>query len=208
MQPPDFLPSLPTPADIQAYLDATPYAAEDHNRCPRNVVRDHLAHCLDGALFAALALRRLGYPPMIVDLLPAPGTDDDHVLAIYRLDGRWGAVAKSNFSGLRSRQPVYLNLRELVMSYFEDFYNVDGMRTLRSYTRPLGLARFDRLDWATTDHGADAIEQALLRLRPIPLLTSLQAARLSPMDPLSYQAGMLGTNPAGLYRPQDPGPTH
>jgi hypothetical protein len=97
------LSALSSPADIQAYLDATPYSPEERDRCPLNVMRDRVAHCLDGGLFAAMALRRLGYPPLIIDLLPEPGLDDDHVLAIFKRDGCYGAVAKSNFAGLRYR---------------------------------------------------------------------------------------------------------
>ncbi|NMC78250.1 MAG: hypothetical protein GYA59_02710 [Chloroflexi bacterium] len=194
--------SLDSPARIQAFLDETPYSAEDANRCPLRVLRERKAHCLDGGLFAAATLRRLGFPPLIVDLLPEPGLDDDHVLAIYRLSGRYGAVAKSNFSGLRFREPVYRNLRELVMSYFEDFFNQQGQRTMRGYTRPVNLAAYDRLDWMTRDSGADAIEKRLYRLKCIPVLTLEMAAALHPLDALSFQAGMLGTNPAGLYRPK------
>jgi hypothetical protein len=195
------LAELNTPARIQAYLDATPYAAESRNRCPLTVLRDRRAHCLDGGLFAALALRRLGYPPLIVDLLPEPGTDDDHILAIYRQNDGIGAVAKSNFTGLRSREPVYRTLRELAMSYFEVYFNVDGVRTLRAYTRPLNLAPFDRLGWTWSDEGADAIEQHLYKLRPIPLITPEQAAALGPLDSLTYRAGTLESDPAGMYQP-------
>lgn len=194
--------SLDSPAKIQAFLDETPYSAENANRCPVSVLQDRQAHCLDGGLFAAAALRRLGYPPLIIDLLPEPDTDDDHVLAIFKQNDCWGAVAKSNFVGLRSREAIYRTLRELVMSYFEDFYNVNGQKTLRSYTRPVNLQRFDKVGWMWRNEGADAIEQYLYKLKRIPLLNEEMAARLSPMDKLSYQAGMLGVNEAGLYKPQ------
>lgn len=193
--------SLDSPVKIQAYLDTTRYSAEEANRCPVRVLNDQQAHCLDGGLFAAAALRRLGDPPVIVDLLPEPGLDDDHVLAIFRRAGRWGAVAKSNFVGLRYREPVYRSLRELVMSYFEQFYNSEGVKTLRSYTRPVDLTRFDHLNWMGSDAGVDAIEKFLKGLATRPLLTPEMAAALAPVDPLSYQAGMLATDPAGLYRP-------
>ena len=195
------LASLTSPAKIQAYLDATPYSASDENRCPRRVMQDRLAHCLDGGLFAAAALHRLGFPPLIVDLLPEPKLDDDHVLAVFHYHGCYGAVAKSNYSGLRFREPVFRSLRELVMSYFEDFFNVDGLKTLRGYTRPLHLAAYDRMDWEVNDRAADAVEKRLKKLRPIPVLAGGMAGELSPADALSYHAGMLGTNPAGLYKP-------
>jgi hypothetical protein len=194
--------SLDSPSKIQAFLDETPYSAEDRNRCPLNVLRDRQAHCLDGALFGASILRRLGYPPLLVDLYPDPGMDDDHVLAIFKRASRFGAVAKSNFVGLRYREPVYHDLRQLVMSYFNDFFNVNGVKTLRFYTRPLHLKAFDKLDWTANDAGVDAIEQRLLTLPRFPLLTPEMAASLSPVDALTYKAGLLNVNYAGLYKPQ------
>jgi hypothetical protein len=197
----DLLASLTSPLKIQAFLDNTPYAAESRNRSPLNVIRDGFAHCLDGGLFGAMALRRLGYPPLIVDLLPVPGTDDDHVLAIYKLHGCYGAVAKSNFSGLRLREPIFRTLRELALSYFENFFNLHGQKTLRAYTRPVNLAAYDRYNWEWDDRGADLLEQRLFKLKKIDLLSTTAIAGLSPVDSLSYRAGMLGTNPAGLYQP-------
>jgi hypothetical protein len=196
------LDGLATPATIQAYLDSIPYAPENRNRCPLNVLRDRRAHCLDGALFAAMALLRIGQPPVVIDLLPEPGTDDDHVLAIYKCNGHFGAIAKSNYAGLRFREAVYRTLRELVMSYFEVFYNVQGAKTLRSYTRPLNLRVFDALNWTVDDGGADAIETRLKALCRFPLLTPALEAVLTPVDARSYEAGMLGTNLAGLYQPK------
>ena len=97
--------------------------------------------------FSAAALRWLGYPPLIVDLEAV--RDSDHVLAVYRADGHWGAVAKSDYAGLRSREPVYRTVRELVMSYFEHYYNPAGEKSLRAYSRPVNLARFDHMGWMT-----------------------------------------------------------
>jgi hypothetical protein len=194
--------SLDQPYKIQAFLDGMPYSAEDRNRCPLNVLGDRQAHCLDGALFAAAALSQLGDPPVVVDLFPDPGMDDDHVLALFWRRGRLGALAKSNFVGLRYREPVYRSLRELVISYFNDFYNLNGVKTLRYYTRPLGLSSFKRLDWLVNDAGADGIEKRLLQLRRIPLLLPEIAADLVPVDQLAYKAGMLNVNFDGLYKPK------
>jgi len=199
------LAALDSPFAIQSYLDATPYSPEDRDRCPLNVMRDRLAHCLDGGLFAAMALRRLGYPPLIVDLLPAPGLDDDHVLAIFKQEGCFGAVAKSNFVGLRYREPIYRSLRELVMSYFELFYNVDGLKTLRGYTAPCNLARLDHTGWMWDDAGVASVMPAVLKLRQFPIAGPAALAGLSRVDDLSYRAGMLATNPAGLYKPKAAG---
>jgi hypothetical protein len=196
------LASLSSPAAIQAYLDATPYSPEERDRCPLNVVRDRVAHCLDGGLFAAMALRRLGHPPLVVDLLPEPGIDDDHVLAIFRHGDCYGAVAKSNFVGLRYREPVYRSLRELVMSYFEVFYNVDGLKTLRGYTVPLNLNLFDRYGWTWDDDGVEPIVKRMGEIRRFTVLSPDAAAGLALVDDLSYRAGMLVVNPAGLYKPK------
>jgi len=195
------LADLDSPYRIQAFLDALPYADEKFNRCPLRVLQDGRANCFDGALFAAAALRRLGHPPVIVDLLAAPGTDDDHTIAIYRRDGFLGAVAKSNCVGLRFREPVYRSLRELVMSYFEFYFNVEGEKTLREYTSPLNLKSFDYLDWTCCDEGLEPIIRHLGTLRRFPVITPQMAAALSPVDARTYEAGFLGANPAGLYRP-------
>jgi hypothetical protein len=195
--------ALTSPIKIQAFLDATPYSPENQNRNPLRVMTDHLAHCLDGGLFGALALRRLGYPPLIVDLLPDPGMDDDHVLAIFKKEGCLGAVAKSNFAGLRYREPVYRTMRELIMSYFEDFYNVNGLRTLRYYTVTVDLSLYDATGWMVDDKGCDVIEEALKHLRKYRLISPAQGKALHPVDELSYRSGTICTNPDGLYKPMN-----
>jgi len=191
--------SLTSPVKIQAFLDSIPYSAEDIYRCPLRVLRDRKAHCFDGAMFAAAALRRLGYPPLVLDMLPH--NDDDHLLALYQRDEHWGAVAKSNFVGLRFREPVYRTLRELVMSYFEDFYNVDREKTLRGYTVPLNLSALDPLKWMTSDETMDVIADKLDKIRKVNLLTDDMIAGLTSVDERSYQAGLMGVNAAGLYKP-------
>ncbi len=197
----DLVESLTSPLKIQNYLDSLPYVGEDLNRSPLRVIRDRQCHCLDGGILAALALRRLGYPPLILDLVPEPNTDDDHVLAIFSQNGCYGAVAKSNFVGLRYREPVYRSLRELVMSYFEQFYNIAGLKTLRGYTRPLNLSRFDRFEWAARESGVEKIVKALYRRQTNSVIDSAQGVSLSPVDRRSYEAGMLGVNYEGLYKP-------
>ena len=194
--------SLNSPMDIQAYLDKTPYSINSCDRSPLRVMRDGVAHCLDGGLFAAAALRHLGYPPLLVDILPIPNSDDDHILAIYKRNGGYGCLAKSNFPGLRSRQPVYRSLRELVMSYFEVFFNLDGTRSLRSYTAPLNLKRFDRYEWTWRDEAGPIIEAHLDRMYQYRILTPEMEVELPPMDPFSLKVFMTGVNPAGLFKPK------
>jgi hypothetical protein len=193
--------SLATPFKIQNFLDSVPYSGEDRYRAPLTFLRDRKGHCFDGAMFAMAMLRRLGHPPLLVDMLPN-SRDDDHMLALYTRDGHWGAVAKSNFSGLRFREPVYRTVRELVMSYFESYYNAAGEKTLRAYTMPLNLKAFDRYNWLTDDAAMDRIADRLGEIRNYKVVTPRMVKNLSPLDRRSYDAGMLGVNADGLYKPQ------
>jgi hypothetical protein len=185
---------LATAEKIQSFLDSEIAYNKEKNgptcRSPRRVLRDRLAHCMEGALFAAAALRFHGYPPLLLDLEAV--RDDDHVLAIYRQRGHWGAIAKSNYAGLRFREPVYRTLRELVMSYFEHYYNLEGEKTLRGYSRPVNLRRFDRLDWMTAENDVWAVAEHLCHIAHIPLLTGALARNLNRVDPRLMAAGLVG----------------
>jgi len=191
---------LTSPNKIQLFLDEFTYSSEEMYRCPLQVLRDGVAHCFDGALFAAAMLRQIGYPPLILDMVPND-RDDDHILALYKVDGHWGAVAKSNFVGLRYREPIYRSLRELVMSYFEQYYNVMREKTLRAYTLPLSLKTFDKFNWMTSDDHLDRIAKKLDQLKRIPVITSAMETGLSLLDQRSYQTGLDGSIEAGLFQP-------
>jgi hypothetical protein len=193
------LDSLSSPAHIQAFLNAIPYSEDPYYRCPLRVLRERKAHCFDGALFAAMALRRIGSLPLILELIPNE-RDDDHLMALFKQEDCWGAVAQSNFTGLRYREPVYRSLRELVMSYFDDFFNPLGEKTLRGYRGPINLRVFDRLDWMASDSGLETLADGMNRYRVVPLISDAMAARLIPQDERSLNAGLLGSNPAGLFR--------
>lgn len=195
-----FIARLTTPLKIQAFLDELPYSTEHAYRSPPRVLRERIAHCFDGALFAAAILRRLGHSPLIMEMLPND-RDDDHLLALYKWNGHWGAVAKSNFVGLRFREPIYRSLRELVMSYFEQFYNVEREKTLRSYTLPLNLKAFDKWNWMTSDEHLERIAERLDTIRKVPVLTEPMISTLSLVDERSYRAGLLEANKRGLYTP-------
>jgi len=192
---------LDTPNRIQLFLDGLAYSTETVYRSPLRVLRERTCQCFDGALLAAALLNRLGYPAMILDLLPND-RDDDHVLALFRQDMHWGAVAKSNFAGLRFREPVYRTVRELIMSYFEQYYNLHREKTLRGYTRPLALKSFDRKEWMTRDETMHLIADRLDEIGRAYILTKRMIARLSPVDKRSCNAGLLGANRAGLSRPK------
>jgi hypothetical protein len=196
----ELLSGLTSPEKIQSFLDSIPYSAEDINRCPLRVLQDRRAHCYDGAFFAAAAMRRIGLPPVVVDMIPEPGRDDDHLLAVFKRGGLLGAVAKSNFVGLRYREAIHRNLRELVLSYFEDYFNVEGEKTLRAYTRPLDLRSFDRLQWEWRDEGIDAIASQLWQIRCVALFPA-ETVVLSPVDGRSLAAGLFESDPDGLFMP-------
>jgi len=184
---------LSTPEKIQRFMDELGYNKEaDGETCrsPRRVLRDRTAHCMEGALFGAAALRVNGFPPLLLDLEAL--RDDDHVLAIFRVRGCWGAIAKSNYSGLRYREPVYRTLRELAMSYFEHYYNPARQKTLRGYSRPVHLARFDRIRWMTAEEDVWAIPEYLTTIAHRPLLAPALIPRLGRVDDRLYRAGRLG----------------
>jgi hypothetical protein len=185
---------LSTPARIQQFLDREiRYNLEpDGDTChsPRTVLRKGVAHCMEGAMLAAVALRMLGHPPLLVDL--EAERDSDHVLAVYRVDGHWGAVAKSDYSGLRSREPVYRNIRELVMSYFDHYYNPEGEKTLRGYSRPVNLRQFDPHGWMTAEEDVWMVPNYLCEIKHTSILSRSMLRKLEPMDDRSFAAGRLG----------------
>jgi hypothetical protein len=163
------------------------------------LLRDRKGHCFDGALFAAMALRRIDYAPMILELIPNE-RDDDHLLALFKQHNFWGAVAQSNFTGLRYREPVYRNLRELVMSYFEDHFNSLGEKTLRGYRGPIHLVTFDHLDWMSSDAGLEILADEMDRYRIHSILSDEMISCLSLVDERSLRAGLMGANPTGLFK--------
>ena len=155
--------SLNTPAKIQKFIDDIPYQYADSAWSPRRVLRERKGHCLEGALLAAAALRVNGYPPLLMDLEAVH--DDDHVLAVFRQNGLWGSIAKSNFAGLRLRAPVYRTLRELALSYFDHYYNLRGQRTLRAYSLPVNLCRLDNQHWMTSEDDVWCVPEFLIAAR-------------------------------------------
>jgi len=186
--------SLKTPVKIQQFLDnEIRYNLEpggDTCHSPRTVLRKRVAHCMEGAMLAAAALRMLGHPPLLVDL--EAERDSDHVLAVYRSAGYWGAVAMSDYSGLRSREPVYRNIRELVMSYFEHYFNPAGEKTLRAYSRPVNLRQFDHRGWMTSEEDVWVVPNYLCEIKHTPVLPKTMLRRVAPMDKRLFAAGRLG----------------
>lgn len=186
-----FLRSLAPPWRIQRYLDGIAYDVKGaHCRSPRRVLREEAAQCMDGAMFAAAALRVQGRPPLILDLEAVQ--DDDHVLALFRERGGWGAVARSNYSGLRYREPVHPTIRSLVLSYFESYFNLRRQKTLRRYSNPRSLARFDRIPWMTAEEDLWEIPRWLETIRHHRLLPPAAERALGPVDVRMFEAGKVG----------------
>jgi hypothetical protein len=185
---------LSNPEKIQYYLDYDiGYNKEEEGetcRSPRRVLRDRLAHCAEGAFFAAAALRVQGYEPLIVDLEAV--RDDDHLLAVFKEHGHWGAIAKSNYAGLRYREPVYRTVRELVMSYFDHYYNPRGEKTLRAFSKPVNLKRFDPRQWMTTEDDLWDICEYFCTVSHSRIMTSQMELKRRRMDKRLYEAGMVG----------------
>lgn len=188
------------PMDIQLFLNSIPYNHECTCRSPRLVMKYKRAHCFEGALFAAAALRFLGYDPIILDM--GAWNDDDHVVALFKENGRWGSIAKSNFTTIRYREPVYKSTRELVLSYFDFYFNSLGQKTLRSYSRPVRLAPFDVRDWMTTDHDLEFLGDHLTKIHHYPLMNAKMVKSLREVDPDLVKAGLLGSDPKGLFKPK------
>ncbi len=191
---------LETPTKIQVYLNSVAYDPVLGTVSPRVIIREGRANCFEGALLAAAALRQLGHPPLLVDMTAR--NDDDHVLAVFRQNGAWGCVAKSNFTVLRFREPVYRSVRELMMSYIDVFFNSTGEKTLREYSAPFDVSRFDKDDWMTTEKDLGFIGDALNGARHYRVMTRAQVRDLQIADPDLVKAGLLGADPAGLFKPK------
>jgi hypothetical protein len=189
---------IKTPFDVQEFLFSMPYNAEERDRSPLNVILDQQCHCLDGGFLAAILLWKLGFKPLVLDLTPAPALDDDHVLALYQLEGRWGAVAKSNFVQLGFREPVFKNPRELAMSYFEHFINTHKQKTLRGYTRPMDLSALDQA-WMWDESAANRLYKKFYARKPIPLITKSMAKRLNLVREKVFEAETIGTDMSWVF---------
>lgn len=185
---------LNTPGKIQDFLNAIPINREpEGDTClsPRRVLRERRAHCIEGAMLAAAIFRHHGSRPLIVDL-EAADWDDDHVIAVFRRRGAWGAISKTNHATLRYREPVYRTVRELVMSYFHEYTPVDGdQKSLRSYSNPVDLSRFDRRGWMTDEQDVWYVPEYLVEAKHLSILDRGQIASLRPSDPIEVRAAGL-----------------
>ena len=183
---------LRTPGKIQAFLYGLKQNFERHGETcnsVRVVLRERRAHCIEGAITAACALWIHGEPPLLLDFQAV--RDFDHVVAVFRRNGRWGAISKTNGIGLRWRDPVYRSLRELAMSYLHEYYNKRDHKTLRTYSRPYDLRRLKPKTWATPEDGAWHLVDELEATRHYKLMSPAQARSLSRRDPFEREVGNL-----------------
>jgi hypothetical protein len=191
------LAGLRSPSHIQQFLDELAYEEKGGAASPRAVMRSGKAQCFSGALFACAALRELGHPPRLVYIDAV--TDDGHCYALYEKEGLWGAIAKSNFTTLRSREPVY-PLPALGLSYFDGFYNVYGKRTMRAFTIPVELEPFEPRGWRFSEGKLLYIDRAIDLAPRAWKLPRRSNPHVSKVSEQMRQAGLLGSNAAGLWR--------
>ncbi|MGO9482003.1 MAG: hypothetical protein ACLP05_09525 [Candidatus Kryptoniota bacterium] len=191
---------LKKPHDIQSFLNGLKYDSAPGTSSPRIVMRDSKANCFEGALFGAAALRMSGHNPLIVDMIAE--NDDDHVIALFKENGYYGAIAKSNTTLLRFREPVYRTLRELVMSYFDFYCNISGEKTLRSYSNPVDLSRFDNRNWMITNENLDYIGDYLSTIKHHKILSTKQLHNLGRADGDLVDLCFSGAVADGVFKPK------
>ena len=184
---------LNSPRKIQDFVNAIPVNFPVGNSTclsPRRVLRENRAHCIEGAMLAALALRLQGHKPLLLDLISAHH-DFDHVVALFRQHDRWGAISKTNHAVLRYREPVYKTVRELALSFFHEYFDDRGFKTLRSFSRPMDLSRLDKREWITNEKDVWFVIDALRAIPHETIMTRAQITGLRKADALEIAAGKL-----------------
>ena len=188
------LKKLNTPQKIQDFLNNIKINFEEEGETcmsPLTVMKKRKAHCIEGALLAATALRFKGEHPLIVDL-EAAKHDFDHVIAVFKKNNLWGAIGKTNHASLRYREPIYKSIRELVMSFFHEYFlNSNGKKTLRTYSKPINLEIFDKYNWMSSEEDVWFIPEYLTKIKHYPILTKLQIKNLRKADKIEIEAGKI-----------------
>lgn len=183
---------LNTPKKIQDFLNSLKINFEEGgDTClsPRMVLNGRKAHCIEGAILAAAVLKFHGHKPLVLDL-ESTEKDFDHVVAVYMANGCFGALSKTNHAVLRYREPVYKSVRELVMSFFHEYFTDDGVKTLRKYAL-VDLSRFDTLNWETSEKEVWFIPEYLVDVEHIDILDKAQIKNLRLADEIEIEAGKL-----------------
>lgn len=186
--------TLNTPRKIQDYINSIPANFEhDRETCysPLQVLRMNRAHCMEGAMLAACILRFHGFKPLVLDLETIEN-DFDHVVTVFQVDGFWGSISKTNHAVLRYREPIYSSIRELVMSFFHEYFlNSNGLKTLRRYSNPVNLSKFDKQNWMTSDSEVWYIPEYLEKVKHLKILNKKQISNLRPADKIEIEAGKI-----------------
>ena len=184
---------LSTPQKIQDYLNAIPInfeTAGDTCYSPRMVIRNNLAHCAEGAVFAATCLWYHGRKPLLMDLTAATN-DYDHVVALFTENGYWGAISKTNHAVLRYREPVYSTIRELALSYFHEYFTDTGKKTLRSYSVPYDLSKRGMPTWMTSKEYMWDLINDLDNSKHYPIRERMNRVRFRKADPIEIAVGKI-----------------
>ncbi len=183
--------SLNTPGKIQNFINKIPINFEENgDTCysPRRILKENKCHCMEGAVLAVLILQVNGFPPLLVDMT-ASKKDFDHVIAVFEVERKWGAISKTNHATLRYREPIYNSIRELVMSYFHEYTNDNGEKTLRSYSDAVDLSVFDNINWMTTENELWEIPEYLAEVEHFQILAKSQISNLRKADEIEIKAG-------------------
>lgn len=183
---------LNTPVKIQDFLDTLKmnFSEEDPCLCPSEVLKLRTAHCMEGALLAAAALWFHGHKPLLLDLTTTTN-DEDHVVALFQVDGFWGAISKTNHAVLRYREPIYKTVRELAMSYFHEYFLNTGQKTLRTYSEPFDLSNYKHLNWVTSREGILELIEAMANSKHHSVVNSKQIKKLRKADRVEIAAGKI-----------------
>ncbi|OGN30038.1 MAG: hypothetical protein A3A33_01420 [Candidatus Yanofskybacteria bacterium RIFCSPLOWO2_01_FULL_49_25] len=187
------LKKLFSPARIQDYLNTLPINFEpegDTALSPRRVMREKRAHCAEGALLAAVALWYHGEPPLVLDL-ESSRHDFDHMVAVFRRRGHWGAIGKTNHAVLRYREPVYESIHELVMSFFHEYFTDDGKKTLRTYSDPIDLSKYKNQSWITSEKNIWPVVDFVIERPHYEIVSREMIAGFRKADPIERKAGRL-----------------
>lgn len=186
---------LNTPEKVQDFLNGLSFNFEKKGETlmsPARVLKNKSAHCFEGALLGAYILSRLphrNFPPLVLHL-EATKEDYDHVVAPFKVRGLWGALSKTNHTVLRYREPVYKNIRELVMSYFHEYFLNNGTKTLRRYSEPLNLNIFGK-NWMLENKDLWYIDKKLDKVRHHNILSPKALKNLRKADKIEIKAGKI-----------------
>jgi hypothetical protein len=183
---------LSTPTKIQDFLNKLPFdfgPGEKIDRSVRGILKTGKADCVGGAILAAAALWAHGRKPFLLDLIAARH-DFDHVVALFKEDGHWGAISKTNHAVLRYREPVYKSSRELALSYFHEYFLPNGQKTLRSFSKPFDLSRLGT-SWIIDKENVMDIVYELDCSNHAEILTPKQKKNLRRADKIEIKVGKI-----------------